>query len=153
MVTSSDTSTAVTPSYRTDFQIRFDRITPDTTGDYYSSSWMTNRTSGTWTLGNPQPLSNMESITVRYRTWENPDKSILYQWQFYPAEAPSTPAITTTSLPAATLSTAYTATLAANLTGVTWSVISGSLPGCESGLAVSALFLLALFVKKRGGIK
>ena len=135
IVTASDTSTAITPSYRTDFQIRFDRITPDATGKYYYSSWMNNRASGTWTLEKPQPLSNMENITVDYRTWEDPNKSISYHWEFDPAEAPSTPAITTTSLPAATLNTSYTATLTSNISGATWSVISGSLP---AGLTLNA---------------
>ena len=128
IVTSSNTSTAITPSYRTDFRIRFDRITSETTGGYYRSNWFNNTSSGTWTLGNPQDLSNMESITVNYRTWEDPNKSMRCSWYFTPAEAPSTPAITTTSLPAATVDTPYTATLTSNISGATWSVISGSLP-------------------------
>lgn len=133
VVTSSDTSLAITPSYRTDFRLRFDRITPEVNGRYYWSSWMNDTSSGTWTLDNPQPLSNMDSITVRYRTWENPDKYIQYNWFFIsasaaPDPAPSALTITTTSLPAATVSTAYTATLTANTSGVTWSVLSGTLP-------------------------
>jgi len=129
IVTASDTSTAVTPSYRTDFQLRFDRIIDDSVeGKYYRSSWINRSASGTWTLEKPQPLSNMESITVRYRTWENPNKSILYHWEFYPAEAPSSPAITTTSFPSATVDTSYKATLESNISGARWSVISGSLP-------------------------
>ncbi len=129
IVTASDTSTAITPSYRTDFRLRFDRVTPDTTGGYYNQpSWMNNTSSGTWTLEKPQDLSNMDAITVRYRTWEDSNKSIIYFWVFSPAEAPSTPAITTTSLPAATLNTSYTATLTSNISGARWSVSSGTLP-------------------------
>ena len=87
IVTVSDTSTAVKPSYRTDFQLRFDRLTPDIGGDYYHSAWQRNTSSGTWTLETPQAVSNMGSVTVRIRTYENADNSILYQWEFYPASA------------------------------------------------------------------
>ena len=87
IVKASDTSTAITPSYRTDFQLRFDRITPDIGGDYYYSAWQRNTSSGTWTLEKPQDINNMMSVTVRIRTYEDADKSILYQWEFYPASA------------------------------------------------------------------
>ena len=136
LVTSSNTSTAVTPSYRTDFRIEYYRINPDPAeGRRYRSSWINRSASGTWTLGKPQPLSNMDYMTVRCRTWEDPNNSRIYVWNFYPAEAPSTPAITTTSLPAATLNTSYTATLTSNISGARWSVISGSLP---AGLTLNA---------------
>lgn len=135
MVTSSDTSTALTLPYRTNFRLRFRKSVPDTTGKFYWSDWMYNTSSGTWTLGNPQDLSNMRGISIRYWSWENPDKAILYQWYFAAESSSSTLDITTATLPDATLNASYTATLAANLTGATWSVISGSLP---TGLTLNA---------------
>ena len=135
IVTASNTSTAITPSYRTDFRIRFDRITSETTGINYRSSWFNNTSSGTWTLGIPQNLSNMRSITVNYRTWENPNKSIVYSWYFTPAEAPATLEITTTTLPSGTVNYSYSAVLEANISGARWSISSGSLP---AGLTLSS---------------
>ena len=87
IVRASDTSTAITPSYRTDLQLRFDRITPEIGGKYYYSERQINTSSGTWTLGKPQDLSNMYSFTVDIWTYEDPEKPILYQWEFYPASA------------------------------------------------------------------
>ena len=157
MVTSSDTSRALALPYRTNFRIRFGRISPDVTGYDYWSNWMYNTSSGTWTLDEPQDLSNMDSITVRYRTWENSEKSARYQWQFYPASAdpkptptspdvtptptpdptptPSALVITTTTLPSGTTGTPYSTTLTANSSGVIWSLISGTLP---AGLTLSS---------------
>ena len=112
----------------TDFRIEYYRINPDPAeGDIYRSSWINNTASRTWTLGSQQPLSNIEKIAVRCRTWEDTNNSRQYIRNFYPSEAHSTPAITTASLTAATFNTAYSATLAANISGATWSAISGSL--------------------------
>ena len=149
MVASSDTSTALELPYRTNFRLRFDRIVPDEVkGKYYYSSWRYNESSGTWTLGQPQDLSNMECVTVRLWSWEeDADDSLKYQWHFYPAEAPAPLEITTASLPDATVNASYTATLAANLPGATWSVSSGTLPagltlnsstGTISGISTTA---------------
>ncbi|MBQ7169737.1 MAG: putative Ig domain-containing protein [Synergistaceae bacterium] len=129
MVASSDTSTALNLPYRTNFRLRFDRITSDEVeGKKYYSNWMYNTSSGTWTLDKPQDLSNMESITVRFWSWEDPGNRVLYQWEFYPAEAPAPLTITTATLPNGTVNTPYTATLSANVSGVEWHVSSGTLP-------------------------
>lgn len=138
IVTASDTSTAITPSYRTDFRFEYYRINPDPAeGNRYRSSWMNNTSSGTWTLGKPMPLSNMDSITVRYRTWEDPDNSRQYLWNFYPADAPYVPNTpdepTTPDEPAPT-------------------VVQGtrsSRGGCSSFPAILGAALLAVFMKKR----
>lgn len=127
-VTSSDTSTALNLPYRTNVRLRFHKVTPDTTGKHYWSDWMYNTSSGTWTLGKPQDLSNMRGIAIRYWSWENPNKSILYHWYFSVSSAPAALEITTATLPDATLNAPYTATLAANLSGATWSLSSGTLP-------------------------
>ena len=130
IVTASDTSTAITPNHRTDFRIYFDRATgKDVWANTYRSGWIRNTSSGTLTLDIPQPLSIVKRVRVRLRSYEeSADNPAVYQWNFYPAEAPATLEITTATLPNATLNTPYTATLAANLSGVTWSLSSGTLP-------------------------
>ena len=121
MVRASDTSTALTLPYRTNFQIRFDRKEPEVGGKYYYSSWMRNTSSGTWTLEDPQDLSNMESMTVRYWSWENPERSIQYHWEFYPASAHQQA-----------------------------SSGGGSSSGCTTGFTFAALFLTAsLFLTRK----
>lgn len=136
IVTSSDTSTAITPSYRTDFRLRFDRITPDEAeGKYYRSSWINNSTSGTWTLGKPQPLSNMESITVFYRTWEDTNNSINYLWHFAPADAPTAPKPDDPTTPDDPTPT--------DERGI------NSPGGCSSFPVILGAAILAFFVKKR----
>ena len=149
IVKSSDTSTALTLPYRTNIQIRFDRLNSEVDGKYYYSDWMYNTSSGTWTLGEPQDLSNMESITVRYWSWENPDIGIQYHWEFFPPKPESSSlTITTATLPGGTVGTPYTASLTSNSTNtVTWSVSSGTLPdgltlnsstGTITGLPITA---------------
>ncbi len=165
IVTSSDTSTAVTPSYRTDFRIEYYRINPDPAeGNRYRSSWINNSTSGTWTLGNPQPLSNMDYMTVRYRTWEDPNNSRQYVWNFYPAEAPTNPNQQENQ------QGNEQGNQQENEQGNQQEneqnnqsnnqqdnqqdnqqvgIGPGTSGGCESGLALSGVILLALFFKKR----
>ena len=130
IVTASDTSTAITPNHRTDFRIYFDRATgKDVWANTYRPGWIRNTSSGTLTLDIPQPLSIVKRVRVRLRSYEeSADNPAVYQWNFYPAEAPITLEITTATLPNATLNAPYTATLAANLSGATWSLSSGTLP-------------------------
>lgn len=127
IVTSRDTSTAINPSYRTDFRLYINR----SSGGSYRTSWINNRSSGTWTLDEPQPLSDIRRVRVRLRTHEDPNNTAVYQWSFNVA---SPIAITTTSLPDATANSSYSATLQADTSGVTWAVISGDLP---SGLTLN----------------
>lgn len=137
IVTASDTSTAITPNHRTDFRFYFDRAEgKDVWANTYRPGWIRNTSSGTLTLDIPQPLSIVKRVRVRLRSYEDSaDNPAVYQWNFYPAEAPATLEITTATLPDATQNASYTATLAANLTGATWSVISGNLP---AGLNLNA---------------
>ena len=129
IVTASDTSTAITPNYRTDFGFRIYRTDKLLDiGNSYNVGTASNKSSGTYTLDIPQLLSTMKRLRVRLTRYENPDNPAVYQWNFYLADAPSSLEITTATLPDATQNASYTATLAANLTGATWSVISGSLP-------------------------
>ena len=130
LVTASDTSTAITPNYRTDFGFRIyssDKLLD--IGNSYNVGTASNKSSGTYTLDIPQPLSTMKRLRVRLTSYEDSaDNPAVYQWNFYPAEAPATLEITTATLPDATLNAPYTATLAANLSGATWSLSSGTLP-------------------------
>lgn len=150
IVTASDTSTAITPSYTTDFAFYIDRAnTEDIESTRYSSGRLRNKTSGTWTLETPQPLSTMYRVRARlYRYEDSTNNPAVYQWNFYPASAdpeptpepdptptPSTLAITTTTLPSGTTGTAYSTTLTANSSGVIWSLVSGTLP---AGLTLSS---------------
>ena len=129
IVTASDTSTAITPSYNTDFRFYFDHTDGfEGSANSYTTDRLRNTASGTYKLGTPQPVSIVKRVRVRFYCYEDTNNPAFYQWNFYPAEAPATLEITTATLPAATQNASYTATLAANLTGATWSVISGSLP-------------------------
>lgn len=129
MVKSSDISTALTLPYRTNFQLRFDRINPEVDGQYYYSDWMYNTSSGTWTLREPQDLSNMECITVRYWSWENPDRGIMYHWEFYPARPdPANVSIITSTLPSGTTGVPYSVSLQTEPYAESLSVSSGILP-------------------------
>ena len=86
IVTSSDTSTAITPSYNTSFRFHFDRAGGrDCWANSYRSSWIRNTSSGTYTLDIPQPLSIVKRIRVRLRSYEYASNPAVYQWNFYPA--------------------------------------------------------------------
>ncbi|MBR1657370.1 MAG: putative Ig domain-containing protein [Synergistaceae bacterium] len=144
IVTSKDTATEIKPLYGTDFRFHFDHATgKDVWGNTYRSSWLKGTASGTYKLGIPQPVGAVKRIRVRLRSYEDTTNPAVYQWNFYPAEAPTPPtppvpsdtlAITTASLPSGTVGTSYSATLASNRTGVRWSII-GSLP---SGLSLNS---------------
>ena len=139
IVTASNTSTAITPNYRTDFNFRIYRDDSKSSwANSYNVGTVRNTASGSKTLDTPQPLSIMKRLRVRLTSYEDSaDNPAVYQWNFYPAEAPAPAAltITTTTLPDAALNTPYTATLAANLTGAAWSISSGTLP---AGLTLNA---------------
>ena len=81
IVTADDTSTAIEPSYRTDFsfvvefgndsRIDVDRI---------------NRTAhGTCTLVTPVAVDELEYINAVFRSYENSDEAMIYIWHFTPA--------------------------------------------------------------------
>ena len=89
IVTASDTSTAITPSYSTEFRFCFDRTDgKDASVNTYRSSWQRNTASGTYTLDIPQPVSSVKRVRVRLRSYEDStDNPAVYQWNFYPASA------------------------------------------------------------------
>lgn len=127
IVIASDTSTAITPAYRTDFRIYFDRATgKDVWASTYRPGWIRNTASGTLALDIPQPVSIVKRIRVRLRSYEDTDNPAIYQWNFYPASADIT--ITTETLPDAQAGASYSTTLTANTSGATWQVSSGTLP-------------------------
>ncbi|MBQ6114053.1 MAG: putative Ig domain-containing protein [Synergistaceae bacterium] len=129
IVTASDTSTAITPAYRTDFTFYFDRNEGlEGSSNSYMTDRLRNVASGTYTLDVPQPLNTVKRVRVRFRSYEGSDNPDIYQWNFYPASAPAPITITTSTLPSAASGTYYTVTLAANVPGVSWRVSSGALP-------------------------
>ncbi|MBR4196447.1 MAG: putative Ig domain-containing protein [Synergistaceae bacterium] len=132
LVASNDTSTAVTPSYRTDFRFYIESrdFEAGKAVRIFRGDWLNNSYSGTFTFSEPIPMEQIYNVQVRLRSYEDSRRPV-YIWHFFIAEALE---ITTATLPAATQNAPYTATLAANLTGATWSVISGSLP---DGLTLS----------------
>ena len=88
IVKSSDTSTAITPSYDTDFRIYLDRATGrDVWANTYRSSWLRKTASGTYTLDIPQPVDNVKRMRVRLRSYEDASSPAVHQWSFYPAAA------------------------------------------------------------------
>ena len=124
IVTASNTSTAITPSYRTDFSFYIDRAnTEDIESTRYSSGRIRNTASGTWTLDTPQPLSTMKRIRARlYRYEDSTDNPAVYQWTFNPASSDPAPSSNNNS--------------------------SGG--GCSTGFTFTALFLAAsLFILKK----
>ena len=130
IVTSSDTTTAIKPPYRTDFSfmIFHDTTRRNRDTNTYSIGTARNTASGTYTLDEPQPVDTMKQLRVRLLTYESADNPAVYQWWFTPAEAPAPITITTSTLPSGTVNSPYTATLAANVSGATWEISSGSLP-------------------------
>ena len=117
IVTPQDTSTALTPSYRTDFRLYVDWDNKeDVSFTFYDSGRINNTTSGTWTLDTPQPLSTMKRLRVRlYKYEDSTGNPAIYQWSFYPASADPTPS----------------------------SGGGSSSSGCSSGFTLSALILAA----------
>ena len=153
IVTASDTSKAITPSYRTDFTFRIYRTEKkiDLPNSYLIGT-ANDSASGTYTLDVPQPVSTMKRLRVRLTSYKDANNPVVYQWNFYPASAdpkpepdptptpdhtptPSALTITTTTLPSGTTGTPYSTTLTANSSGVIWSLISGTLP---AGLTLSS---------------
>ena len=92
IVTASDTSTAITPSYRTNFRFCFDRAEgKDVWANTYLSAWQRNTASGTYTLDIPQPLSIVKRVRVWFRSYEDSDNPAVYQWNFYPSSGSTLP--------------------------------------------------------------
>lgn len=87
LVKAQDTSTPVSLPYKTDFLINI----------YYKSGYINspgwqedydgNEQSYTFVHQNTDPTDTISVVSVRIRTWEDPDNPCLYQWNFYPAEA------------------------------------------------------------------
>lgn len=84
LVKASDTSTALQPSYDTDFRISIMHVDGSKT---LRSDWAYNVKSGTWTLDTPEAFSNVLYILARLQTYENPNEPLTYQWDFAPANA------------------------------------------------------------------
>ena len=125
IVTASDTSKAITPSYRTDFRFHFDRATgKDVWANTYRPSWIKNTASGTLKLNIPQHVSDVKRIRVRLRSFEDSEKTAVYQWNFYtaPEYFPTQQIITPN-----------------NLSG-------GSGGGCESFAGLASLLILGAFM-------
>ena len=128
IVTPSDTSTAIAPSYRTDFRIYIDWKD----GGYWNSGWLYNKASGAWDTGIAFSLDDVRRIRARVRSYENSaNNPAVYQWNFYPLQHK----ITTTSLPSGVVGKSYNTTLKANPSGAVWSISSGKLP---TGLKLNA---------------
>ena len=83
IVTSSDLSTAITPSYQTDFRL----YVRHNNGGTYQSDWIKNSSQGTWNLDESQNLSDINRITVRLRSHEDEENPFVCQWNFSPASA------------------------------------------------------------------
>ena len=132
IVTSSDTSTAITPSYRTDFNFRIYRtdrkLDP---ANSYNVGTASDSTSGTYTLETPQPLSTMKRLRVRLTTYETPDNPTVYQWNFYPASAEPEPEPEPTPTPEPE---------------PTPNNIDNGRGGCESFAGIIGLFILGAFL-------
>ena len=123
IVKASDTSTSITPSYKTDFRFYVDR----TSGGYYYSKWQENKSSGEWALSTPQSLDVLRRVRVRIRTYENENNPCVYQWNFIPSSSTSQTQKTTNN-----------------------NNISSSGSGCELGIGILSLAVLAgFFISKR----
>ena len=92
IVKASDTSTAITPAYRTDFNFRIYRTEKKLeTNNSYNVGTATNKASGSYTLDAPQPLSTMKRLRVRLTNYKDSSTPVIYQWNFYPASADPIP--------------------------------------------------------------
>ena len=92
IVKASDTSTAITPAYRTDFNFRIYRTEKKLeTNNSYNVGTATNKASGSYTLDTPQPLSTMKRLRVRLTNYKDSSTPVIYQWNFYPASADPIP--------------------------------------------------------------
>ena len=120
LVTSQNTSGIVNPSYRTDFRIYVERIK----GGRYRSRWQNDTASGTWTLPEPQEVSNMRYIIIRLRTHEGTSSPSIYQWEFYPASEETPEPEPTPKTP------------------------SSSGGGCSAGFTLAGLALIAILIRK-----
>lgn len=122
IVTASDTSRAITPLYRTDFRFYFDRADgKDVWANTYRPGWLRNTASGTLTLDIPQPVSIVQRVRVRFRSYEDSNNPAVYQWNFYPAASDTVS-----------------------------SSDGGSSGGCSAGFTLATLFLTAsLFITKK----
>ena len=145
IVTASDTSTAITPSYRTDFRFHFDRADgKDVWANTYRSSWNRRTSSGTYTLDIPQPVSIVKRVRVRFRSYEDSTNPAVYQWNFYPASADPIP--TPAPVDPVPVSPDPTPSPAPTSQDKT----PGSSGGCTTGFTLTALFLAAsLFLTKK----
>ena len=138
IVKASDTATAITPGYRTDFNFRIYRTKKKIFDlpNSYNAGTARNTASGTLTLGIPQPLSTVKRIRVRLRSYEDSDNPAVYQWNFYPVEPEDLPVmITSEDLNPAATGQPYSHSLKASGDPTSWRVTSGVLPG---GLTLSA---------------
>ena len=148
IVTASDTSTAITPAYRTDFRICFDRAGgKDVWANTYRPGWIRNTASGTLTLDIPQPVSIVKRIRVHLRSYEDSDNPAVYQWNFYPyveINATNFPDDTFRSYVSSNFDTDGDGTLSnAEIAGATWinvdSMDISSLKGIEHFTGLTSL--------------
>ena len=124
IVTSSDTSTAITPSYRTDFSFY---VNTDTAT--IGSGTIDRTTSGTYTLSTPVVYESIINIVASLRSYE--DSGYLpHTWDFYPA-SDDTPDPDPDPDPDPTPTTR-----------------SSSSGGCSAGFTFAALALTAILIKK-----
>lgn len=84
IVTVSNTSAAIEPSYSTDFRFFIDYKDYST----YQTSWQRDTAYGRCVLDEAVPIENLRRIRVRFRTREDSNNPAVYQWNFYPASAP-----------------------------------------------------------------
>ena len=122
LVKSSDTATAIKPSYDTDFRFYLDR----TTSGYYYSAWQKNKNEGEWILTTPQALSTLRRVRARVRSYEVPTNPAVYQWNFMASSATTDPEKKTSN------------TLGSSSGG-----------GCETGLGAFGLVMLAAMLAKK----
>ena len=130
LVKSNDVSTTVTPSNNFDIAVRIPKKESDFSGTLYNSDWINNSTSGTLELSSPISLSDVNYVAARIRVYEDADNPAVYQWNFYPAEAPQDPGsitITNSSLASGVVGNYYLESLKSNSSDVTWSK-TGNLP-------------------------
>ncbi len=107
IVTSQNTSTAINPSYRTDFRFYLNKKA----GGSERTRWLNNSSSGTWTLDTPQALSDIGSVRARLRVHDAASSAdgAVYQWKF---KVSSPIAITSYKSVQKTVIRIYAATLA-----------------------------------------
>ena len=151
IVTSQDTSTGITPAYRTDFEFYMIDISGNI---IINNGWINNTASGTYDINTPVAVNNVSYINALIRSHEDNNNPLIYTWRFYPESEDIIPDPFPVPVPDPSKDIPPVNPDSPNITPESDDVYyygGGGGGGCQIGLSFMGLIIAAsfIFAKKR----